>query len=290
MLNSVSIFLKNVHEFNYHTTITLYFLMGFQHMPINIFLNVFTAFNHVHGFQSIRLEIHKHEIRSGFFKVPKPKYSDSFAEEKSLEFLDTTDLLLCQTQESQSTEPPFDYCVSELPSAGGLALGAWPLPPRGASPWCDKLTEVATSPQDSLSRQQRSSISGIWSMDRYIINCDWSAICRGLVPLWTIQDKFFTHLISLSMWHSKLMPVIEEYSMHEINRHITKLSVASKWMCYQEALQRDISLRVKTFLKCIWRNLSALRSYVLINRAPCQIIVVDTKPYPLEGHNIHQQM
>ena len=48
--------------------------------------------------------------------------------------------------------------------------------------------------------------------------------------------------------------------MREVNYRIAKLSIAGKWMFYQEALRRDISL-VQHFVKCILRNLSALRSY-----------------------------
>lgn len=71
---------------------------------------------------------------------------------------------------------------------------------------------------------------------------------------------FHLCLVSLSIWHSDLMPLTEEHSMHEINCCTVELSIAGKWMYYQEALQRDISL-VQYFLKCILRNLSALRSY-----------------------------
>lgn len=54
---------------------------------------------------------------------------------------------------------------------------------------------------------------------------------------------FHPCLVSLSIWHSDITPFIEEYSMHSNNCHIAELSVAGKWMCYQEALQRYFTMR-----------------------------------------------
>lgn len=107
-----------------------------------------------------------------------------------------------------------------------------------------------------LTGDRKVPVPRIWSINKSVYNELW--LKCNLLWISHFMDHsgqiFHSCLVSLSIWHSNLMSLIERYSMHESNCRVGELVAAGKWMCYQEALQRDGSLGVQHFLVCFEKS------------------------------------